>query len=108
MMNDSEEPIAVVLGDIDMLNPLGRAGIRCAVCADRGTLPRYSRYAKELIEWFDPWEKPDKLVETLVAFGSNQSTKPILFYESDAELLMISRHRARLGEVFRFVIPDPE
>ncbi len=101
-------PIAVVLGDIDMLRPLVLAGIPAAVCAGPRALPRYSRYARTKIPWRDPWIEPDALVDELMRFGAEQKEKPILFYESDADLLMISRHRDRLAESYRFVIPDPE
>jgi D-aspartate ligase len=105
-MKNAGQPLAVILGDIDMLRPLALAGIPCVVCAGRRTLPRYSRYARDIIEWFDPWLHPEKLVDSLMAYGSRQHEKPVLFYESDADLLMISRNRDRLSEAFRFVVPD--
>ncbi len=107
-MNQKDNSIAVVMGDIDLLRPLGLAKIPCAVVADRGALPRYSRYAKYVIEWTDPWNEPEKSVEKLVDFATQQKTKPVLFYESDADLLLVSRYRQQLGEVFRFVVPDAE
>lgn len=107
-MNLEKEPIAVVLGDIDLLRPLVLGKVPCAVVADHGDLPFYSRYASAVIEWADAWKEPEKLVERLVEFARKQKSKPVLFYESDAELLMISRYRKRLSEFYRFVITDAE
>jgi predicted ATP-grasp superfamily ATP-dependent carboligase len=102
------DTIAVILGDMDLLRPLAAQGIPCAPVADRGALPRYSRYAREVIEWADPWTETESLIEILSKFGARKPEKPILFYESDADLLMISRNRDRLGEFYRFVIADAE
>ncbi len=101
-------PKAVILGDIDMLRPLALEGIPCAVAAGRTALPRYSRYAREIIEWADPWREPERLVTNLLDFGARQARKPVLFYESDADMLMVSRNRERLSEFYDFVVADAE
>src|SRR5689334_21966635 len=31
---------------------------------------------------------------------------PLLFYEEDAQLLLVSRQRERLARAFRFIVPD--
>ena len=98
--------LACVLGDMDLVRPIGLAGIPCAVVARRGAAPRFSRFARARVEWFDAWEETEALVEGLVRFGSAQSERPVLFYEEDRELLLISRHRDRLASAFRFVVPD--
>jgi len=41
-----------------------------------------------------------------VQFGAAQPVPPVLYYEEDRELLLISRHREELARAFRFVIPD--
>lgn len=105
---DRTRPLAVVLGDIDMLRPLVMAGIPSAVCAGTHALPRYSRFARKLIDWYDPWKQPERLVESLIDFASGLTQRPILFYESDADLLMISRNRQRLSEYYCFIVPDSE
>ena len=46
------------------------------------------------------------LVDALVSFGKAQSEPPVLFYEEDAQVLLVSRHRERLARAFRFVIAD--
>ena len=102
----STKTIACVLGDMDLVRPLGLAGVSCAVMARPGAAPRYSRFTRTALNWADAWEHEEELVETLVRFGSTEREPPVLFYESDGELLVISRHRERLRQFFRFVIAD--
>jgi D-aspartate ligase len=42
----------------------------------------------------------------MIRFASEQSRPPVLFYQSDSHLLLVSRHRRRLAEVYQFVVPD--
>jgi len=98
--------LACVLGDMDLVRPLGLAGIKCAVAVQPGAAPRYSRYTSHVIEWASPWENPNALVDSLIDFAKTQSERPVLFYESDGELLLVSRNRERLGKYFRFVVAD--
>jgi predicted ATP-grasp superfamily ATP-dependent carboligase len=107
-MIEVQNPLACVAGDIDLLRPLGLAGIPCAVLARPGSMPRFSRHTIYALKWHDPWRYPEKVVETLIKFGSAQKEKPVLFYEFDSYLRIISRFRDQLAEVFRFVIPDAE
>jgi predicted ATP-grasp superfamily ATP-dependent carboligase len=46
------------------------------------------------------------LVDALIALGETQREPPVLFYEEDAQLLLVSRFRDRLARAFRFVIAD--
>ena len=101
-------PLACVVGDMDLVRPLGLAGIRCAVVADAGDPTRFSRHTAAAIDWIESWTAPEQLVDRLVAFGSRQRDAPILFYEWDSELLMVSRYRDRLARAFRFVVADAE
>jgi len=91
---------------MDLVRPLGLSGIDCAVAVPPGAAPRFSRFTRAALEWANPWEHADELLETLLRFGAAQAEPPVLFYESDGELLLISRHRERLHQVFRFVIAD--
>jgi D-aspartate ligase len=102
----SNTPLACVLGDMDLVRPLGLAGINCAVAVQPGAASRYSRYTRVALDWANPWEQADELVDILIRFARTQSEAPVLFYESDGELLLVSRHRERLAEVFRFVVPN--
>lgn len=99
-------PLACVIGSMDLIRPLGLAGIRCASVSRRGALPRYSRFTGPTVEWRDPRGEGDLLIENLVAFGEAQGDRPVLFYEGDWETLLISRHRDRLSQTFRFLMSD--
>lgn len=104
----SDLPVACVLGDMDLVRPLAMAGVRTWVVAESGRPPRYSRLVDGVIERADPWKDPQGLVERLVSFASTQPAAPVLFYEDDGYLAVVSRFRRRLGEHFRFVIPHPD
>jgi predicted ATP-grasp superfamily ATP-dependent carboligase len=93
---------------MDLVRPLGLAGIRCAVVAAPGDLTRWSRHTVRTISWSDPWREPERLLERLLAFAESERVPPVLFYEGDWDLLMVSRERERLRPGFRFVIPEAE
>src|SRR5712672_1985895 len=99
---------ACVLGDIDLVRALGLGGIRSDVVAPPGSLARFSRHTRTALPWYDPSEQADELVEALVRHGEAQPAPPVLFYEEDSSLLLVSRYRQRLGSVFRFVVPAAE
>ncbi len=99
-------PLACVMGDMDLLRPLGLARIPCVVVARPGAAPRFSRFARAALPWVDTWEHADEQVDTLMRFASRQSQPPVLFYQEDRELLLVSRHRERLRSAFRFTIGD--
>jgi predicted ATP-grasp superfamily ATP-dependent carboligase/CelD/BcsL family acetyltransferase involved in cellulose biosynthesis len=101
-------PPAVVLGDIDLVRALGYARIPSTVLAPPGAPVRYSRHTRAVFPWHNAWEHPERLVESLVRFGQAQPEPPCLFYQEDRTLLLVSRHRERLREAFRFVVPDAE
>jgi predicted ATP-grasp superfamily ATP-dependent carboligase len=99
--------LACVMGDMDLVRPLGLAGIRCAVVTQPGGPALYSRFTSAALYWQDFWGGAEELVEALVRFGAAQSEAPVLFYEQDPQLLLVSRHRESLARAFRFVIADP-
>jgi predicted ATP-grasp superfamily ATP-dependent carboligase len=103
-----KRPIACVIGTVELVRPLGIAGIPCALVAQKNSRWRYSRYIGAIVERADPLNQPQKLVSNLIRFANSQPVKPVLFYEHDADLLMVSRFRDALGEAFRFVLPDAE
>lgn len=106
MSVDLKKAFACVLGDMDLVRPLGLAGIPCAVMAPNGAPARFSRFTRVVLDWVDPWERAEKVVEILVRFGLEQRERPVLFYEEDGDLLLVSRYRDRLSQAFRFVIPE--
>ena len=82
------------------------AGIGCAVVTRPGVPSLYSRYAQSRLRWDDFSHNVEALVEQLVRFGKAQAEPPVLFYEEDAQLLMVSRFRENLAQAFRFVVAD--
>jgi predicted ATP-grasp superfamily ATP-dependent carboligase len=50
--------------------------------------------------------REDELLERLLEYGRAQPEPPVLFYQSDEDLLFVSRHRQALSESFRFVIAE--
>lgn len=103
----SRKALACVMGSMDLVRPLGLAGIRSAVVTRPGSPALYSRFTETTFCREDFSECDEELVDDLVRFGTAQPEPPVLFYEEDAHLLMISRHRERLAQAFRFVIADP-
>jgi D-aspartate ligase len=101
-------PPACVLGDVDLVRALGLARIASTVLAPPGSPVRYSRHTRAMFPWHNAWEKPEQLVESLVRFGQAQPEPPVLFYQEDRTLLLVSRYREQLREGFRFVVPDAE
>ena len=98
--------LACVMGDMDLLRPLALAGIRAAVVARPGVPSLYSRYAQSRLIWDDYAKDDHVLLEALTSFAKAQPERPVLFYEEDAQALLISRFREKLAEAFRFVIAD--
>jgi D-aspartate ligase len=93
---------------MDLVRPLGLAGIGCAPVARPGQITRYSRFARAVVEWADPSTNPQVLLERLMRFGASEPEQPALFYEGDWDLLLVSRSRERLGAAFRFVVADAQ
>ena len=96
---------ACVMGDMDLLQPIAAAGIPCTVVARPGAPSLYSRFAQARLHW-DCTQQSEQCLEALVKFGEAQSERPVLFYQEDEQLLLISRHRERLAQTFRFVIAE--
>ena len=101
-------PMACVMGDMDLLQPIGTSGIRCAVVTHAGVPSLYSRHVRTRLCWEDFAENEDKLLGRLLQFARAQNEPPVLFFQDDAQLLFVSRHRDRLAQAFRFVLADVE
>ena len=100
--------LACVMGDMNMVRALGMGGIGCAVVTQPGDPVLHSRYTTQAMFWEDFENGGEALVEMLMRFGSAQPEPPVLYYQQDAQLLMVSRQRERLSKAFRFVVPDAE
>jgi D-aspartate ligase len=104
----AQEALALVMGDVDLVRALGLAGIPCAVFGERDDAARYSRHVRTVLPWFAQSHREDDLVAALLRFGRTHREPPVLYPQTDAALLMVSRHRERLRDAFRFVLADAE
>ena len=102
-------PLACVLGQdqIDLFRALALAGVRCVAVTPRDDWSRSSRFVVSSVDWVDHWTRQEDLVARLEDLGARMPTRPVLFYQSDGDMLAVSRHRARLRQAFDFVVPDP-
>src|SRR5215208_39397 len=101
-------PVACVMGEVDLVRTLALVGVRSGVVVEPGSPARFSRSAVEALDKVDPATDPEGAVSQLLEFAGRQHEKPVLFYDGDWDLLLVSRHRDRLGEAFHFVVPDAE
>ena len=106
--NGSPQSVAVVLGEIDLVTALGRAGIPCAVSAVPGDPALFSRHARWALPWVDPRSDPGAMTATLEGFARTQGRPPTLYYNGDTDLIYVSRNRAVLERSFRYVVPDAD
>jgi len=99
---------ACVMGSMNLVRPIGLAGIRCVSVARPGSPSLYSRFTDTAVLCDDFAESPESVVEDLMQFGKSQSEPPVLFYEEDSQLLLASRYRDTLSKMFRYVIGDAQ
>jgi len=106
----ADEPVAVILGDIELVRPLALAGIRSVVVSSPNGPTRFSRQTSTIFTW--NWDAPldddEELANRLLEYARSQPEPPILFYQWDNQLLFVSRFREQLSKAFRFVIADAE
>jgi D-aspartate ligase len=96
--------MACVIGDMNLVRPLGMAGVRCAVVAGPRATVRYSRFVDRVFTWTGGWDDATELCDRLVDWAAAQPVPPVLFYQLDEHALFISRHRQRLASVMRFTL----
>ena len=101
-------PVALVMGDIDVVRPLARAGIPVAFFGFPDASARFSRHVRAVLPWIDHWTRQDELLTALLRFGRSQDQPPVLYPQTDAALLLVSRHRDELSRAFRFILADAE
>jgi predicted ATP-grasp superfamily ATP-dependent carboligase len=99
---------AWVLGAIDLVRALKLAGIPTVVVAGPEDPVRYSRAAVAALDLGDASRGPESMVASLLASAADQPEPPVLYYDNDGDLLVVSRYRDRLARGFRFVVPDAE
>ena len=99
--------LAVVLGDLDLVSSLGMAGINSVPVSAPDDPVRFSRFARGVV-LSESQEPGDRLVARLTAFAARLRHRPVLYYQTDASLLFVSRNRSRLGQYFHAVLPEAE
>jgi D-aspartate ligase len=97
---------ACVIGGMDLVRPLGLAGIPSAVVVSPGDHTVHSRFTRGAIPLADPAREPDVLLDRLMSFAETQPEPPVLLYGQDVDLLFVSRRRETLRQGFRFVVPE--
>lgn len=108
LRRDPTRPLACVMGSMDLVRPLGLAGVHSAVVARPGSPALFSRFTEAAFCRDEFSEHDEELVDALEHLGAAQREAPVLFYEEDAQLLLVSRYRRQLARALRFVIADPE
>lgn len=103
-------PPAVVLGDIEVVHALGRAGIRSTVVARPGATTRRSRYAVGAIDapTAPTAEDDERLLAALLEHADRAAEPPVLFFDSDEAVDFLARHRHRLEPRLRFTLAPPD
>lgn len=91
-----------------MVAALGSGGVQSVVVAHPDDPARFSRHVVGRLEPADHWREPEALVDRLVTWAARQPLQPVLYYQTDGDLLLVSRHRKRLSNAFRFVVPDAD
>jgi D-aspartate ligase len=106
--NRGGPPLALVMGDVDLVRALGLARIPVAFFGPPDASARFSRHVCAVLPWIDHWARQDELVAELVQFGRGQGEPPVLYPQTDAALLLASRFRTTLAGTFRLMLADPE
>lgn len=108
-MSGAQSPAAVVLGlglnGLGIVRSLAKATFPLAIHAfdsDLGQPGAYTRYATKHPS--PPLDSPG-LIETLVAFGRQQATPPVLFITQEKTADLVSAHRDALEPYFRLLLP---
>lgn len=99
-----ERALACVLGEIDLVRALALAGIPVAAVARRGQATLRSRATAVRIEKSAAWSSAD-LADNLAAWAADRPRPPVIFYDNDADLLLLSTHRERLARHAHVLLP---
>jgi D-aspartate ligase len=100
--------VACVMGDLSLVRCLGRHGAPVVLATeDVSGLAARSRHVRETIEVRSSGA-PAIALRRLCGFAKRCEEPPVLFYQGDDELLLVSRGRDALKTCFRFVLPPAE
>ena len=108
MSANGDGALAVVMGDVDIVRALGVAGISSAFFGYADDAARFSRHVRVSLPWIDQWERPDDIVDRAARPRRLAARAPGPLSQTDATLLLASRHRERLGQALRLILADHE
>jgi predicted ATP-grasp superfamily ATP-dependent carboligase len=97
----------MVIGDMDLVRPLGMGGIRTIAAGPKRPETAWSRYTADTLVLPDLWHEPERVVEKLVRYGASRGDQPTIIYQRDPAVLLLSRYREVVSEHFRVLLPDP-
>lgn len=98
---------ALVLGEIGLVQNLGKAGIPVYVGSEIENNPSlYSRYTKHKLYFSD--YKSEEFIDELCEFGKSLRQKAVILSDDDHAILNIAQNQERLKEWFLFSFPPPE
>jgi predicted ATP-grasp superfamily ATP-dependent carboligase len=92
------------MGDTDLVRALALAGVRPAVFAPPGDPVRRSREVDVALPWRDHWLDQPAVADVLLAYAGTCPEPPVLFPQTDPDLLAVSRQRDRLGGAYRLLL----
>lgn len=99
---------ALVIGDMDLIRPLGMAGIRTIAAGPTGPETAWSRYSIGSIRLPDLWHSDEEAVESLIRYGRTRDDRPTIIYQKDPAVLLLSRYREALGGFYRMLLPPAD
>jgi D-aspartate ligase len=108
MAGRGDGPLGLVMGDVDMVRALGVAGISSAFFGFDDDAARRSRHVRIALPWIDQWERQEDIVAALLDLARSLPEPPVLYPQTDATLLLASRHRERLGTALRLILADAD
>jgi D-aspartate ligase len=96
------------MGDVDVVRALGLAGISSAYFGPPAYSARFSRHVQVVLPWLDEWRCQEAIVSELLRFADTQAEAPVLYPQTDAAVLLASRHRRQLAPAFRLLLADAD
>ena len=88
---------AFVLGDVELIRPLRKAGISVAAALTPNDPTRLSRFVEPAVQPLDRGTEQQAYVARLTEWAGRQPEVPVLFHQTDGDLVMVSRQRDSLG-----------
>lgn len=106
MRADGVTATACVLGSVDLLQALRLAGLPVAVFTGRTDPLRWSRHVSEVHDAPSDFCDQSGFARRLQQWSARQPEQPVLYPQSDSDLLMLLAHRTELEACFRLALAD--